>query len=265
MEPSNSAIDRLGERLRAANEPADADKLAYDTYRQTFQLALSNVEEVLASNLAIEGIGSRPKTLESTIAKLRRQTARLSQINDIAGCRIVVERLADQDRVVKAISERFDEAIVRDFRDRPQSGYRAVHIIVDWQGRPVEIQVRTRAQNLWANISEAASDRWGIEVKYGGGPDEAREVLDEMSLVVGSLDAAEQQLAESIQEAQAIDRAVDALDLERAGTQALGTDWHQQRARLEDAIRESRGTLDAAHSAIVEAGVALTKSSDLLE
>jgi ppGpp synthetase/RelA/SpoT-type nucleotidyltranferase len=42
---------------------------------------------------------------------------------------------------------------------------------------PVEIQVRTELQHSWAELSEKIADRFGIEVKYGGGAAEIQDVL----------------------------------------------------------------------------------------
>ena len=38
-------------------------------------------------------------------------------------------------------------------------------------GLPVEIQVRTQLQHVWAELSEKLADRYGMDVKYGGGPE----------------------------------------------------------------------------------------------
>src|SRR5207247_2523827 len=90
--------------------------------------------------------------------KLLRETIRLTQIQDIAGCRLIVDGIADQDAVTSALSRLFDNAIVVDRRDKPSHGYRAVHVIVSYSNRPVEIQVRTSLQHLWAEFSEKLSD-----------------------------------------------------------------------------------------------------------
>ena len=41
-----------------------------------------------------------------------------------------------------------------DRRKNPTYGYRAVHVIVYWDGIPVEIQIRTELQDTWAQIVE---------------------------------------------------------------------------------------------------------------
>ena len=78
---------------------------------------------------------TRVKTTGTLVEKLRREAPmRLSQVQDLAGARIVVRDRLAQDKIVRAISE--DCAAsgrvckVMDRRDRPSHGYRAVHIIM---------------------------------------------------------------------------------------------------------------------------------------
>src|SRR5262249_26239032 len=78
----------------------------------------------------------------------------------------------------------FRGACVMDRRDKPSHGYRAVHIIAEVAGKPVEIQVRTALQHLWAEVSEKASDVLDPAIKYGGGADPWRTWLTETSELV---------------------------------------------------------------------------------
>ena len=78
------------------------------------------------------------------VAKLKRQKTRLSTMQDIAGCRIVVPGIVQQDEAVGKIQEAFDILRTDDLREEPHSGYRAVHVIVTVpKGHRVEIQIRT--------------------------------------------------------------------------------------------------------------------------
>ena len=56
---------------------------------------------------------------------------------------------------------------------------------------PIEIQVRTRLQHLWAEISEKFADELGIEVKYGGGQLTVRKALDATSSLVAQIERLE--------------------------------------------------------------------------
>ena len=167
---SNRQIDRLGNRLRTS-DPTAEDLELLGQVRSLYAGALAEVTRVLA-DLGLEP-GSRLKTVGTLVDKLRRIPEPLSRIQDVAGARVVAEmNREEQDRLVERITARFDDCRVRDRRAEPSYGYRAVHVIVRVQGRPVEIQVRTRLQDLWAQIVERVADVWGRDIRYGGPPAE---------------------------------------------------------------------------------------------
>jgi ppGpp synthetase/RelA/SpoT-type nucleotidyltranferase len=114
---------------------------------------------------------SRLKTRETLVEKLRRERTRLSSIDDIAGVRVVRKlTLSEQTRLAERVASAFPGARVKDRRTAPSSGYRAIHVIAVLEGYHVEIQIRTRWQNFWAQLFEAYGDRWGRQIRYGGEP-----------------------------------------------------------------------------------------------
>ena len=106
-------------------------------------------------------------------------------MQDIAGCRIVVADMENQNTLAAKLSVLFIDAVTSDRRGKPSHGYRAIHIIVHHAGRTVEIQVRTQLQHLWAEHSEKLADKFGIAVKYGGGPEDIRQQLEALSKGIG--------------------------------------------------------------------------------
>jgi putative GTP pyrophosphokinase len=180
---TKTQIDRLGDRLRE-DRRAESDLKLLSEYRQSFASALEFVVRTIRERLHLRPAIRPAKSNESVIEKLRRETIRLSQIQDLAGCRLVVEDVADQDLVVATLRAEFPAASVVDRRVTPSHGYRAVHVIVEVEGRPVEIQVRTSLQHLWAEMSEKLADRFGAALKYGGGHRGVREVLNLASEVL---------------------------------------------------------------------------------
>ena len=102
----------------------------------------------------------------------------MTQIQDIAGGRLVVSDIADQDGVVESLIQLFDVATVVDRREKPSHGYRAVHVIATSRNKLVEIQVRTELQHLWAELFKKFSDvnqsgdqvwgRWGNQTTHLG-------------------------------------------------------------------------------------------------
>jgi len=118
----------------------------------------------------------------------------------IAGCRVVVEDIPQQERVVREILRLFHPCVMDDLRIHPSHGYRAVHIIARIDGLPVEIQVRTRLQDLWAQLSEVLSDKVERGLKYGGGPQEPRESLRTASEEVGWIESGSKEVLDVVRE-----------------------------------------------------------------
>lgn len=117
-------------------------------------------------------------------------------MRDVAGCRLVVEDVPAQDRTVAALVEAFSaSAKIVDRRERPNHGYRAVHVIVKSLGKNVEVQVRTNLQHYWAEFSERVSQDLGLAIKYGGGPPLARAQLLNASKLVADIESLEARLS----------------------------------------------------------------------
>jgi putative GTP pyrophosphokinase len=178
---SNATLDRLGERLRADVSAEDLTQL--DAYRREFRPAYDAVVDRLRAELGVEVSGRPAKSTAAIVDKLRRGSMRLTQMQDIAGCRIVVADVPAQDRLVSQIVEMFDVAIV-DRRATPSYGYRAVHVVARVDALPVEVQIRTELQHAWAEVSEKLADVYGTALKYGGGPLVIRSILDAYSSLI---------------------------------------------------------------------------------
>jgi GTP pyrophosphokinase len=180
---SRRAVDKLGERLRAG---VDEERIReIDLYRQTFWPAYRQVGDLLHSRIREPAAGAEGaelsgrfgKTTYATVAKLQRMTIRLSQMQDIAGFRIVVATARNQDQLVQELRSIYPGARIFDRRNATSHGYRAVHAIVNSMGWPIEVQVRTVFQHLWAQLSERLADTLGApEIKYGDYPEDYPEV-----------------------------------------------------------------------------------------
>ena len=190
---SKTQIDRLGDRLR--REPSSEDDLRLlDQYRRSFGTAYETVITTVRDRLHLEPTGRPAKSTSSIIEKLRRESIRLSQVQDIAGCRVIVADILAQDHTVAILRETFQEVRVMDRRTNPSYDYRAVHVIVETEGLSMEVQVRSSLQHLWAELSERLSDVVDSNIKYGGGDQKVRTHLARMSRQVANLEEFETEL-----------------------------------------------------------------------
>jgi putative GTP pyrophosphokinase len=187
-ELSNSQIDKIGDKLRS--DAVDADCLRkLEIFRSLYGDAYKYVEGLLDS-IGCKVTGRPSKSTVAIVEKLKRETIRLNQIQDIAGCRVLVRDLATQDDLIETMLVLFSDVEIDDKRKSPTNGYRAVHVIVKKGGRPVEIQVRTSLQHAWAEISEKVADQFGHSIKYGQGDKNAIVFLQSLSAATARLDMA---------------------------------------------------------------------------
>lgn len=168
---SKSQVDKLGERLRNTESIASDDLEFLQAICLEYDPALREAHRVL-QQLGLDPTG-RLKTHNTIIEKLKRESTRLSEIQDLAGLRVVKEMsLTEQDILRESVLRVWPEAKVRDRRIKPSHGYRAVHIVLNIDDYPVELQIRTGLQHMWAEVFEKTADEWGRQVRYGHPPNE---------------------------------------------------------------------------------------------
>jgi ppGpp synthetase/RelA/SpoT-type nucleotidyltranferase len=182
-EVSKTQLDRLGDRLRKG-DISEVDLRLLDQFRRSFSDAYEAVVGTIRKELALEPTGRPAKSTTSIIEKLRRESIRLTQLQDIAGCRLIVQGIVEQDNVAQALARLFERTTIIDRRRQPSHGYRAVHVVVNHGGKMIEVQVRTTLQHLWAELSEKFSDVVDPAIKYGGGYKEIVVRLTKFSSLV---------------------------------------------------------------------------------
>lgn len=106
------------------------------------------------------GAGAFP--LDASVLEIRRivfaaESGSRQALRDIAGLRVILPGLAGVHEVSRKVRKehgdrtiRFKDFIGEDYRG---DGYRSVHFVILFDGKPVEVQVRTEAQHRWARWS----------------------------------------------------------------------------------------------------------------
>jgi Region found in RelA / SpoT proteins len=130
----------------------------------------------------------RLKRLFSIDKKLNRfPKLKLSEIQDIGGCRSVVSSVSEVKKLVEAyknsgIRHELDDE--DDYISHPKkSGYRSEHLIYRYKsdrnktynGLKIEIQIRTQLQHAWATAVETTGAFIGQELKSGENEGEGKD------------------------------------------------------------------------------------------
>jgi putative GTP pyrophosphokinase len=150
---------------------------AYDTlieWRAMHSRPLVKANNGLRSMVKTEGcvveVSQRLKRVPTIFNKLKREpTLALSRMQDIGGCRAVLESIAEIRRVQERLCQRRPPLAVSDYvTNRRDSGYRGVHVVVEYDGRAIEIQLRTRVMHEWAITVERLASRTDTFLKGDG-------------------------------------------------------------------------------------------------
>ncbi len=163
-----------------------------EAYRLTF---LPSMEE---TNIELHGLfppergyecKCRLKTTASMQEKIiRKGYAGVKDITDIAGCRVILPCFNDIPKVDESIQKHF-QVMEREnlLEDKRSSGYRAVHYLVEKNGKIVEIQLQTVRQAIWGSLSH----HWVYKGPYREN-DEVKHYLLNLSRAIYALDLGEE-------------------------------------------------------------------------
>ena len=156
----------------ATSEVSESDRLhavdVVNQWRASHARPLDTFRQNLRRRVGDRGIvAQRLKRLPSIVSKLERlPRIRLSQMQDIGGCRAIVTSADDAFTLAADLVEsRVRHELVRrsNYIDSPRdTGYRGLHLIyaynsdrtTEWQGLQTEIQIRSQFQHQWATAVE---------------------------------------------------------------------------------------------------------------
>lgn len=115
-------------------------------------------------------VSQRLKRVPTILDKLQREpTLALSKMQDIGGCRAVLASVDEVRRVEARLRRNRPPVGYADYISEPRaSGYRGVHLVVEYDGRNIEVQLRTRVMHAWAITVERLTWRLGENLKGDG-------------------------------------------------------------------------------------------------
>lgn len=191
--PSRRVIDNAGIILRdwwltaeidLADEAAEAAVLVWE-YRRTFRTPLQKVTVGVRQFVERESstviVGQRLKRVPTILDKLSRlPTMKVTRMEDIGGCRAILPggRTEIEGVLRRMEKNRWTIRRFRDYISKPkETGYRAIHVVVERDERPIEIQLRTTRQHAWAASVERVGAMLGDALKDGVGPDDLVELF----------------------------------------------------------------------------------------
>ncbi|MFC2695024.1 MAG: GTP pyrophosphokinase family protein [Lactobacillus sp.] len=162
----------------------------------------------------IEFVTGRVKTVDSIKEKMKRRVISEdvleTDMQDIAGLRIMCQFVDDIYTVVDLIHKRSDMAVLeeRDYvQNAKPSGYRSYHMVIEYtvfmptgaKKLLAEIQIRTLAMNFWATVEHS------LNYKYKGVyPDDVSKRLKSTAETAYRLDEEMSAIKDEVQEAQRI-------------------------------------------------------------
>jgi ppGpp synthetase/RelA/SpoT-type nucleotidyltranferase len=176
----------------AQDRETEEDLSVIDNWRSSHALPLQTIKMLLkirAKSVDSSAVvAQRLKRLPSIRAKLKRETMRLQQMQDLGGCRAIVKDMG----AVRKLIQKFDESFVKnpktlelrrhelvytdDYILNPKSdGYRSLHYVLeyrpstlhlmDFAGHLIEVQIRTHLQHAWATAVEIVDTFTGQSLK----------------------------------------------------------------------------------------------------
>jgi len=189
QELSQKQINKIGKKFR--DSIYDEEDFSFlEEYKKEYDEILINktskLSELISKKINNFILVGRLKRTNSIIRKLQRKKnygMDLTRMSDIAGLRVIVNDIKDQNIVIESIKLNLQIDKIYDYRETEQN-YRSVHLVLRENNKYLEIQIRTVAQQTWADESEG----FGEHAKQGFYSDEVGSYLKILSDVVYKID-----------------------------------------------------------------------------
>jgi ppGpp synthetase/RelA/SpoT-type nucleotidyltranferase len=187
LEWSEDRAEELHAIFRIANNWRDSH--AYPMAQFRYEM-MGKIRSLHLGGLTV----ARLKRMRSIRKKLQRLPGNLAQIQDLGGCRAILSSIGEVHTLVDAYRGENRHELIRqdDYIAAPKAGgYRSQHLVYKFRdadaqgsifdGRRIEIQVRTRLQHSWATAVEAVGTFRNEDMKGGHGDADWLRMFELMS------------------------------------------------------------------------------------
>ncbi len=162
-------------------------------WRDSHAHPMKSLHQTLRTHIRLQGLdgltAARLKRMNAIRGKLRRMSGRrrplgLETFQDLGGCRAIMGSVQDAKALVATLKDRCRHVLWDQddyIHEARQTGYRSHHLKFEYRGtgdrrifdgRRVEVQIRTDLQHSWATAVEAVGLFRGEELKSGKGSPE---------------------------------------------------------------------------------------------
>ncbi len=223
---SKSQVNKAGLAIRDATSWMPELNWAFDAinawrsfHAYPLRVAFLRLEFDAKNDYGAAMVSERLKRLDAIHLKLRRpenHRMKLSTMQDIAGCRAVVDTIKEARQLAAAYPKPSHDYISAPKAD----GYRSLHVVEHYEPRgaederyrgcKIEIQIRSRLQHGWAAALETVDFVREEKLKLGGGDNDWKKffllassalAIREDSPPVPGTPSSEKQLANELREA----------------------------------------------------------------
>lgn len=176
-ELNKSQVKKAGRNIRKGIGDLEAAKKVIQNFRAAHAIPMTSIELLVSEHLKMLGIRkdailvTRLKRLPTIISKLTRPSLDgglsqnaidITRMQDIGGCRVIVQNKADLLKLNQSLDEAdtFHEVKTTEYLQQARdTGYRGIHKIFNYKNKVlndpnrnlrIELQIRTHKQNVWA-------------------------------------------------------------------------------------------------------------------
>ncbi len=223
-------------------------------WRDSHALPMRSMHGSLRAHIRLRRLNgftaARLKRMNAIRRKLKRMDDNtkpmgLNQLQDLGGCRAIMNTMTDVDALAQALKERSRHEYRGEndyIRGSKRDGYRCLHLkyayvgrgdTVVHNGRRIEIQIRTALQHSWATAVEAVGLFRGEDLKAGKGSPEWLRLFQLMSAEFAAAERCDP--ASGLPDQQARMRELRDLDEHLGAVQTLDNLTHAV-SYIEDAV-----------------------------